>query len=95
MGDKKGLAAYLAGLAALLAASHGVEGAQRASALVGAVDSLLEATGSTLARIERDAYQQAATISRKALGDHDFEANQKQGRAMSMDQAIQYALGES
>jgi len=89
LGDRREVAWYLEIFAA---AEAGQGDAGRAARLWGASDRLLERVGSPLlpeARILRDRYFDSA---RESLGEGPFEAALSEGRAMSLKQAVQYAL---
>ena len=82
----------LAGLAgaAGLAADH-----ERAARLFGAVEALREAGGTREHRQWRAVYEPDVAAVRDALGEAAFAAAWAEGREMSMQQAITYALGEA
>ncbi len=87
--DKRGIAhsfAILAGIAAGRAST-----ARRAAVLVGATEALLEATTTTLWTLQQSIYEQAATAARHLLGEEEFEAARRLGRALTIEQAIVYA----
>ncbi len=67
------------------------EGAQ----LFGAAEALREAMGAPLAPVEQDEYDRSVAAAREALGEEAFEAAWAEGRAMTMEEAIAYALGEA
>ena len=68
--------------------------AERAARLRGATEALHEATGRrTSAWVHQDTEVETALL-REALGDAGFEAAWRDGRAMSLDQAVRYALEE-
>ena len=66
--------------------------AERAARLFGAAEGLLEATGGGLAaadEAERDRY---VALTREQLDESAFGAAWAEGRAMTMEQAVAYAL---
>ncbi|HLV78846.1 MAG TPA: tetratricopeptide repeat protein, partial [Chthonomonadaceae bacterium] len=65
---------------------------ERAAWLWGAEEALREAIHSILPPAEREEYSRLMTATREALGDEAFTAAWEQGRAMGMEQAIEYAL---
>lgn len=60
--------------------------------LLGASDALLEAAGHQREADDAIPYEHAAEAARKALGEEEFERLRGEGRAMSMEEAIEYAL---
>jgi non-specific serine/threonine protein kinase len=91
--DRLGIAGSLEEFG-FLAAS--VSDARRAAHLWGAAEQLREEIGSPLAPNERPRYEQQVTAARAALRDDAaFDAAWRQGRAMTSEQAIVYALEES
>jgi AMMECR1 domain-containing protein len=67
----------------------------RAARLLGAAEALRGAIG--LFRTPRDEEANARLIAtvRAALGEERFAASWEEGRAMSLEQAIEYALEET
>ena len=87
--DRRGAAWCLESLAAAdAAAGHAV----RAARLCGAADQLLESVGVPLNPLFRQLRDRYFGGARKASGERAFEAAQSDGRAMSLPQAVQYAL---
>ncbi len=91
LGDKRSIGAELEEFG-LLAAALGRP--QRAARLLGAAEALREAIGSPLttptrALVDYDRYLAAA---RAALTPESFAASWNEGRSMTLDQAIEYAL---
>jgi predicted ATPase/DNA-binding SARP family transcriptional activator len=81
------------GLEALgaIAAIHGY--AVRATRLLGAASSSREHGGASLAiPFERNWHERTLCAVRKRLGEEDLEAAYEEGRAMSVEQALNYAL---
>jgi predicted ATPase/Tfp pilus assembly protein PilF len=71
----------------------GVKGQrERAARLLGAAEALREAIGAPMHLPERSDYEQIVTELRSALGDEAFAVAWEEGRAMTLEQAIAYAL---
>ncbi len=68
---------------------------QCAAQLWGAAAALREAIGAPLPPNEREEYERDVAAVREALGEEAFSATWVEGRAMSMEQAVAYAMGES
>ncbi len=64
----------------------------RAAKLLGAADLLFKACGGMLAMTDQADYQQRITTTRSLLDKTTFESTWEKGRALSMKQAISYAL---
>ena len=79
------------GLAAVLAFTGEGESAAR---LLGAAEALRESLGVDLAPAERETHEQTAGAVREAVGEERFSAAWRQGRELSLDEAIAYALAE-
>jgi predicted ATPase/class 3 adenylate cyclase len=88
-GAKSGVVASLAGLGGVAA---GLGQGKRAARLMGAGETLLAAVDYVLDPDERIPYEQGMASARSQLGLKTFERARKEGRAMSMEQAIEYAL---
>lgn len=123
IGDKRGIAASLAGLGRLAVRSTAnmddggsetraaagthtlaqVEGGEQkeydhdtikhGAKLLGATEAVLESISAALDSGDRLPYERAITIAREQLGEEAFEAARRQGRAMSIEEGIAYALG--
>jgi non-specific serine/threonine protein kinase len=92
LGDRREVALYLEIVAALRAGQGDVAQAAR---LWGASDRLLESVGSPLQpenAMLRDRYFDSA---KESLGENPFQAALSEGRAMSLKEAIQYALKDN
>jgi hypothetical protein len=90
-GDRRGIAWSLESLAKAQAAQGQPV---RAARLWGALDQLLESVGTFLPpqyTQSRDRYFAAVNDT---LGNHAFQMALSEGRAMSLTQAVQYALAE-
>ncbi len=89
LGSQWGIANALEELAKLA----GVKGQrERAVRLLGAAESLREAIGAPMYLPERSEYEQIVTELRFALGDEAFAVAWEEGRTMTLEQAIAYAL---
>jgi predicted ATPase/transcriptional regulator with XRE-family HTH domain len=77
-----------------LAAAAGARGEQqRAARLLGAAEALLEAAGvPAYVTADHDLHQRAASAARERLGEEAWTAAWDEGRAMSFDRAVAYAL---
>jgi predicted ATPase/class 3 adenylate cyclase len=93
LGDQRGIALALDGLAALAAAHQGQP--ERAARLSGAAEALREAVGAPLSPHERAEYHRHVAATRAALGEEAFAAAWEAGRALSLEQAVAYALDET
>ena len=89
MGDKRGIAMSLVGWSAVAVAADQVE---RGSVVLGAVEILLETLGAAMDKDDRMLYERAVASGWAQLGETVFEKLRVQGRAMSMDQALNHAL---
>jgi len=93
MGDKIGIAYCLLGLA-------GVAGEQlrpdRAVRLWGAAEALREATGMDLSAFDRThfRYEERLATARSLMEEETWQAAWSEGRSMSPEEAIEYALSE-
>ncbi|MBI1742496.1 tetratricopeptide repeat protein [Candidatus Acetothermia bacterium] len=67
---------------------------QRAVQLFGAAESLRVAASSPMSPADRAEYDPILAAARTALGEDVFAAAQAEGRAMTLEQAVAYALGE-
>jgi tetratricopeptide (TPR) repeat protein len=83
-------------LVQVLAGASAAEGMfERAARLMGMADGTLESTGGSLPPLWRDIADRAAAACRAALGEEAFAAAWAEGRAMTLEQAIAYALEEA
>ena len=69
--------------------------ARRAATLFGAQAGLYEWQKNLFSLAEREEYEQALASTRTALGDPAFTAAWEEGQAMTLDQAIAYALAST
>jgi non-specific serine/threonine protein kinase len=89
LGARRQIAITLEDLAGVAAAEgHGM----RAARLLGAATAIREAIGTPQAIPERNAIEQAVVGARTALGEEAWAAAFANGLALSVDQAIAYAL---
>jgi len=90
-GDKRAIAQWLEGLAELSA----VEGRHAPAArLCGSAEALREAIGAPQPPSDRERYAAVQSRARAALGEEAFAAARDAGRAMSLDEAVAYALAQ-
>ncbi len=89
LGKRGGIAAGLEGLAAVAGVQSQPE---RAARLFGAATALREAIGGTLSPGERPAYERNVATVRGQLDETAFAAAWAEGRVMTVEQAITYAL---
>ncbi len=91
LGDKKGIAASLAGLGGVAVR---VGDAERGTKLLGAVEMLLQSISAVLYREDRLPYERSVEQAREVLGEEEFEKAWQEGRARSMEEAVEYGLEE-
>ena len=90
LGDVKGVVASLEGLASL---SFKMAAPGRAARIWGAAERLHEEIGSPLAPNEHSCYERQVAAARAAFSDDAaFDLAWQKGRAMSLEQAVRYAL---
>jgi predicted ATPase/DNA-binding SARP family transcriptional activator len=90
VGDRFALAQSLEDLA-VVAGRQGR--ARRVARLLGAVESQCAAMGASPPVADPTLYDRTVTAARGTLGEETFAAAWAEGRAMSLDQAVEYALG--
>jgi hypothetical protein len=96
IGETWGIARSLVGLGGLAAATGRTHTqAERGARLLGAVEALLGAVSIMLEPDDRMEYEQGVAYARAKLSKEAFEKAWTEGRAMSMEQAIEYALEDS
>ena len=71
------------------------KGAVRAARLLGAATGQFEAIGAAMWPADRLEYERTVAAARAALSEEVFAAAWAEGRAMTLDQAIAYALEET
>ena len=89
IGAKEEIAISLTGLAAVACTAKQSE---KGATLLGAVEALLEATAVVLDPVDRAEYERGVAAARAQLDAEAFAKTWAEGRAMSMEQAIEYAL---
>jgi predicted ATPase/DNA-binding CsgD family transcriptional regulator len=89
LGDRAGIALCLEGLAGV--AGQAAE-AERAARLFGSAEALREAIDNPLSPAEGAEHEAAVDAARAKLPDEAFTAAWAAGRAMTLEQAIEYAL---
>jgi hypothetical protein len=62
--------------------------------ILGNAETLREANGLIMDAFERDTHERALASARAALGEEAFAAAWAAGQALTLEQAIVYALGE-
>jgi hypothetical protein len=62
--------------------------------MLGAAEALLESLGAVLDAEHRLIYERAVAAARAQLGEETFATAREEGRAMSLEEAIEYALQE-
>jgi hypothetical protein len=67
---------------------------ERAIRLLGAGEAFCETLGARPPVAIREEYERTVSEARAALGEAAFAAAWAEGRAMSLDQAVEYALSE-
>ena len=88
-GEKEGIAEALAGLAGVAAATRQPE---RAARLFGAAETLRHAIHHDIRRQNREPYDLYLPLARAQLGEAAFSKAWAEGRAVTLEQAIHYAL---
>jgi hypothetical protein len=79
---------------AILAGPLAAQGyAQKAARLLGASEALLEQMGFGLQAADQSEIAQYAVATREQLSEAAFDAAWSEGRAMSLDEAVAYAMG--
>jgi len=91
LGNKQGIVKDVEGLAALAVAQGQSE---RAARLFGAAEGLRAAMGAPLPTADREEHDRSVAAVRTALGEEAFAAAWAEGRAMSLDEGVAFALAE-
>jgi tetratricopeptide (TPR) repeat protein len=91
LGHTRELAACLSGLGGV-AVEMGFPA--RGAKLLGAAEALLEAIGAALDVDDRAVFEQGSAAARAQLGDEEFKEAWQEGRGMSVEETIAYALAE-
>ncbi|MGZ9222733.1 MAG: tetratricopeptide repeat protein, partial [Anaerolineales bacterium] len=92
IGDRGGIAWCLERLAGVAMAQGQAEKAVR---LFGAAAALRESIGSVIDPADQARYERNRKALRAKLGKERFAAARDEGRAMTMEQAIEFALGKN
>jgi hypothetical protein len=88
------LASIAVNILYLASAARIDEQPRRATRLMGAVEAIGETTGRRPSGVERRALDTEVALLREALGQEAFAAAWNEGRALSTDRAVRYALEE-
>jgi len=81
-------------LGSLAALASDADNPSRAARLMGAEAAIGEEIGVVLAGAELTLHERTAASVRAALGDDAFALELEQGRRLSLDEAVEYALGD-
>jgi predicted ATPase/DNA-binding SARP family transcriptional activator/Tfp pilus assembly protein PilF len=92
LGDKRGIARSLEAFASL---AFKEDRRGHASCLWGAASALRAAMGSSISPIEGEEKERELAAVREAMGEHAFTAAQEEGRTLTIEQAIHYALEDT
>jgi len=92
LGNKRGMAECMAGLAGLKARQGNAEWG---AIMLSAAESVLKSTGGAWWPADRVEVERNREMIQSALGADEFAKAQKTGEAMNMDQAIAFATNES
>ena len=92
IGEKRCIAYCLEGFAKV-ESQYG--DAKRAALLLGAAEALRQTIGAPLNQMEQAELDQDMIVTGERLGERIFEAAWTEGRAMTLEQAIEFALKES
>jgi predicted ATPase/DNA-binding XRE family transcriptional regulator len=111
IGDKRGIATSLVGLGGVaIREAVGVVGVvgvgregqgrqggevESGARLLGAAEGLLQSLGGILDLEDRKSYEWSVKQARSLLGDEAFEKARQEGRTISMEEAIEYALEDT
>lgn len=89
IGDKQGIGCALLEIADISARQEQIE---RAARLWAAAETLREAMGASLPPYMQAGYQRKVAAARDSLGETPFESAWEQGRTLTVEEAIDYAL---
>jgi predicted ATPase/class 3 adenylate cyclase/Tfp pilus assembly protein PilF len=92
LGDRVSIASCLEGFAGVYAMNGEPE---RAARLLGAGEALRKVANSPVQAGDRDEYDRFVAAARSALGEEAFAAALVEGHALSLEEAIELALGET
>jgi len=79
-------------LEAFASLATAIKNPERAARLFGAAEALRENAGTPIFPVDRNEYKRHLTLARTQLDDAAFTAARNAGRAMTLEQAIEYAL---
>ena len=65
-----------------------------ATRLFGAAEVYCEAQGNPVPLVEPESYERGVALARSGLGEEEFAAEWAEGRALSLEQAVAFALTE-
>jgi predicted ATPase/DNA-binding XRE family transcriptional regulator len=88
LGDRRGVAESLAGLACLVAETRPL----RTARLFGSIAVAVEAMGSRLNRSHQADHEHSLATARNRVGDAAFDAAWERGRSLTLEQAVSEAL---
>jgi non-specific serine/threonine protein kinase len=91
-GERRGLAFSLEGFAQVAPAHAPPE---RAARLLGVAEALREALGTPMEPVLRAEYEREVAATRAALGEATFQTLFAEGRAMTLEQGVLYALQDT
>jgi hypothetical protein len=91
LGDTRNIIAMLGAIAGVAVAEGKPE---RAGRLLGAADSLRDATGVLTTPADRAEHERNLISAREALDPDAFASSYAAGKAMTLDEAVDYALGD-
>jgi predicted ATPase/class 3 adenylate cyclase/Tfp pilus assembly protein PilF len=91
IGDRRGVASSLEAFANL---AERESKSEQAAVLYGAAEALREQIGAPLTPTDREEYKREMAQARQALGEAAFAAAWDEGRAMTWEQAVEYASKE-
>jgi predicted ATPase len=91
---RHGVTECLIGLAGVASVEGQLATAGRAARLFGAAEGLFEATGGGLAAADQAEYDHYVALARDQLDQAAFAAAWAEGRAMTMEKAVAYALAQ-
>jgi predicted ATPase/class 3 adenylate cyclase len=94
--DGRSVITCLEALAGVLASIDGsMVQAQRAARLLGAAAAMRTTRKLPIPRVDRPTYEQALAATRATLSEHAFETVFAEGQAMTQEEAVAVALGET
>jgi len=92
LGNQQGIAENLEGMAEV---AYGLNQSVRSAQLWGSASSLRDTIGGLLPPAEQEEMEKRVSSGRTALGDAAFTAAWDAGRAMALDEAVEYALEDT